>query len=73
MQKLFQKGDKVQFMGGVIPEQVKFACADYPSHLIVGKTYTIESVDIQKWYTKVRLENKSGAFNSVHFRLLAHE
>ena len=70
--RLFQKGDIVEFIGGVIPEQVKFANADYPSHLIVGKTYVVESVDIQNWYTKVRLENKSGAFNSVHFKLLSH-
>ena len=50
--RLFQKGDIVEFIGGVIPEQVKFANADYPSHLIVGKTYVVESVDIQNWYTK---------------------
>ena len=68
--RLLQKGDKVEFIGGVIEEQVKFACADYPSHLIVGKIYEVESVDIQKWYTKVRLKNKSGAFNSVHFRIV---
>ena len=70
--RLFQKGDKVRFDGGAIPEQVKFAGADYPSHLIIGKTYVVESVQIEDWYTTVRLEHKSGTFNSVHFTLLAH-
>ena len=68
--KFLETGDQVEFLGGVIPEQVKFASADYPSDLIVGRIYEIESVDIQKWYTKIRLKNKSGAFNSVHFRVV---
>ena len=68
--RLLQKGDKVEFLGGVIPEQVKFACADYPSHLIVGRIYEVERADVQKWYTKITLKHTSGAFNSVHFRIV---
>lgn len=69
--RLFQKGDRVEFLGGAFVEQAKFANADFPSFLIVGRIYTVESVDIQNWYTKVRLEHTSGAFNSVHFRLVS--
>jgi len=68
--KFLEAGDQVEFLGGVIPEQVKFASADYPSHLIVGRIYEVESVDLQKWYTKIRLKHKSGEFNSVHFRVV---
>lgn len=68
--RFLKKGDKVEFIGGVIPEQVKFASADYPSDLIIGRIYEVESTDIQKWYTKIKLKNKSGEFNSVHFHVV---
>lgn len=71
--RLFQKGDYVEFIGGAIVEQVKFANTDFPHDLEVGKTYVIESVKIFNWYTKVYLVGVEGVYNSVHFHLLSHE
>lgn len=62
-----QVGDIVRFKGGVNHEQVKWAGADYPSHLIVGKTYVVESVERESWCTRITLEHKQGTFNSVNF------
>lgn len=63
-----QTGDRVEFLGGVIPEQVKWAGTDYPSQLIIGRHYVVESVKIFPAYTHITLENKQGTFNSVHFK-----
>ena len=64
-----QSGDVVEYQGA-LRWQVLWASSDYPSHLIVGRRYVVESVDIQPWYTKITLEHKSGQFNSVHFKRL---
>lgn len=63
-----QAGDTVEFLGGVIPEQVKWAGSDYPSHLIIGRHYVVESVKIYPSFTHITLEHKQGTFNSVHFK-----
>ena len=65
---IIQEGDTVQFLGGVIPEQVAWASADYPSHLIVGRHYIVDSVDLQPWCTRITLRNKQGTFNLTHFK-----
>jgi hypothetical protein len=68
--KKFQVGDNVRFMGGVIPEQVRWANAEYPTNLIIDSVYVVESVDVHSSYTCVTLENTQGVFNSVHFTKL---
>ena len=55
------------FKGGAIEEQARWASTEYPSHLIVGKTYVVESVEIMPWCTRITLEHKQSTFNSVHF------
>ena len=62
-----QVGDRVEFKGGAIEEQARWASTDYPSHLIVGRHYTVESVEVLPWCTRLTLEHKQGTFNSVHF------
>lgn len=61
-----QSGDVVEFKGAS-REQVSWASSDYPSSLIVGRRYVVESVHTYPWFTKITLEHKSGQFNSVHF------
>lgn len=68
--KKFQVGDSVRFMGGVIPEQVRWANADYPKDLIIDNVYVVESIDAHSSFTRVTLENTQGVFNSVHFNKL---
>lgn len=68
--KKFQVGDSVRFMGGVIPEQVRWANADYPNDLIIDNVYVVESVDTHPSFTRVTLEGTLGVFNSVHFTKL---
>jgi len=63
-----QEGDSVEFLGGVIPEQVTWAGTDYPSQLIIGRHYVVETVKIFPSYTHITLKNKQGTFNSVHFK-----
>ena len=55
---ILEVGDIVRFKGGVTREQVNWASADYPSHLIVGRTYTVASVERESWCTRITLENK---------------
>ena len=62
-----KSGDVVEFKGKS-RYQVLWASSDSPSHLIVGHRYIVESVNIYPWYTKITLMNKSGQFNSVHFK-----
>lgn len=69
MNKL-QVGDKVRFKGGVIPEQVVWANSDYPSNLVIGNVYLIETVNAHPSYTRVTLKNTQGVYNSVHFTKL---
>ena len=68
--KKFQVGDSVRFMGGVIPEQVRWANSEYPTDLIIDSVYIVESVDVHPSYTRVTLESTPGVFNSVHFTKL---
>ena len=65
--KKFQVGDSVRFMGGVIPEQVRWANADYPNDLVIDDVYVVESVDVHPSFTRVTLESAQGVFNSSHF------
>lgn len=60
-------GDEVEFIGA-IPQQVMWSSTDYPSHLIIGRRYIVEKVFTYPWYTKITILNKSGTFNSVHFK-----
>ncbi len=68
--KKFQVGDSVRFMGGVIPEQVRWANAEYPTDLNIDSVYVVESVDVHPSFTRVTLEGAQGVFNSVHFTKL---
>lgn len=65
-----QSGTTVEFLGGARSEQVKWAGADYPAHLIIGRQYVVETVDIMPWATLLTLKNKQGTFNSTHFRIV---
>ena len=64
-----QSGDTVIFRGGTIPERIKYSGSDYPSHLIIGKTYVVESVEATPEYTNITLANKQGKFNINQFQL----
>lgn len=62
-----EMGMRVVFLGS-IPEQVKWADASNPDHLQVGDTYVIDDVMCSNWWTKIKLANDPGWYNSVHFR-----
>jgi len=64
-----KSGDEVEFLGAN-PQQVKWSGTDHPSHLIVGRRYIVKEVFTYPWYTKITLLNKSGTFNSVHFKII---
>ena len=66
---MMQPGDCVEYQGAK-RWQTLWASSDYPSHLIVGRRYVVESVHTYPWYTKITLEHKSGQFNSIHFKRL---
>jgi hypothetical protein len=68
--KKFQVGDSVRFMGGAIPEQVRWANADYPSDLTIDDVYVVEAIEVQPSYSRITLENNQGVYNSVHFTKL---
>ena len=61
-------GDTVTYHGWT-EEQVRWGNNDCPFMLIVGRNYTIESVERHSSYTKVTLKGILGKFNSVHFTL----
>lgn len=65
-----QVGDTVMFNGGAVPEVIRHSQSDYPSHLIVGKTYVVEAVEYAPTFTNIRLENKQGKFNLKHFQVV---
>ena len=67
---MVQVGDVVRFKGGATIEQSKWAAADYPSFLIVGRTYVVESVEHETWCTRITLENKQGKFNATNFSVV---
>ena len=62
-----QAGDTVMFKGGAMKSRHVGLVQSIPPHLIVGKTYVVESVEILAWCTRLTLRNKQGTFNSVHF------
>lgn len=64
-----QIGDTVIFRGGVDHGRIKFSGSDYPSDLIIGKTYVVEDVDTTSAYTNITLKNKQGKFNFNLFQL----
>ena len=64
---MIKSGDEVEFIGA-IPQQVMWSSTDYPSHLIIGRRYIVEKVFTYPWYTKITILNKSGTFNSIHFK-----
>jgi hypothetical protein len=59
-------GDVVTYNGWT-EEQVKWGGNDCPYMMIVGRQYTIESVDVHSSHTKVTIKGITGRFNSVHF------
>ena len=48
-----QTGDTVIFRGGAIPDRVKYSGSDYPSDLIIGKTYVVEGVERTSSYSNL--------------------
>jgi len=64
-----QTGDTVIFRGGAIPDRVKYSGSDYPSDLIIGKTYVVDSVERTSSYTNLTLEDTQGKFNSNQFQV----
>ena len=64
-----QTGDTVIFRGGAIPDQVKYSGSDYPSDLIIGKTYVVEGVEQTSSYSNLTLEDTQGKFNSNQFQV----
>jgi hypothetical protein len=64
-----QTGDTVIFRGGAIPDRVKYSGSDYPSDLIIGKTYVVGSVERTSSYTNLTLEDTQGKFNSNQFQV----
>ncbi len=64
-----QTGDTVIFRGGAIPERVKYSGSDYPSSLIIGRTYVVESVEQTSSFTNITLKNTQGKFNSNQFQV----
>lgn len=64
-----QTGDTVIFRGGAIPDQVKYSGSDYPSNLIIGKTYVVEGVEQTSSYSNLTLQDTQGKFNSNQFQV----
>tara|TARA_B100000073_G_scaffold90593_1_gene71441 strand:+ start:2549 stop:2770 length:222 start_codon:yes stop_codon:yes gene_type:complete len=64
-----KKGDAVIFTGQSV-EQKNWGGHDDASHLVIGKDYIVESVDVHTWHTKITLKNVQGRFNSVCFEIL---
>ena len=62
-------GDNVEYLGWT-KEQVAWGNNDCPYMMIVGRVYTIESVDVRSQHTKVTIKGIVGRFNSVHFRVV---
>ena len=62
-------GKNVIFKGW-IDEQVSWGNCDVPYYLILGRIYVIEDVKVHSQHTKVKLKNKTGWFNSVHFEVI---
>ena len=64
-----QTGDTVIFRGGAIPDRVKYSGSDYPSDLIIGRTYVVESVEQTSSYSNITLVGADGKFNSRQFQV----
>ena len=60
-------GDKVKYIG-CSESQIKWGSHTDPRGVLKGfTTYTVKSVDIHNWHTKVYLIGFTGHFNSVCF------
>ena len=64
--EMIKKGQWVIFCG-CTEEQSRWGNNDEPDNLEVGKAYQIESVELHKWHTKLKLVDIDGKFNSVCF------
>lgn len=51
------------------PAIVAWGNNDRPYMLILGRQYTITSVEVRSSHTKVQLKGIIGSFNSAHFSL----
>jgi hypothetical protein len=61
-------GDTVGYLG-CTEEQVRWGNNDYPT-CIVGRFYTVTSVDVRSQHTKIELKGMVGKFNSVCFEVV---
>jgi hypothetical protein len=69
MKWCFKQGDKVKFISAT-EDQIRWRSFNDPRKVLVkDKIYEIESVEVHHWYTKIKLVNVEGYFNSVHFVL----
>ena len=64
-----QTGDTVIFRGGAIPDRVKYSGSDYPSGLVIGNLYVVESVEQTSSYSNLTLVGTEGKFNSNQFQV----
>ena len=64
-----QTGDTVIFRGGAIPDRVKYSDSDYPSDLVIGNLYVVESVEQTSSYSNLTLVGTEGKFNSNQFQV----
>jgi hypothetical protein len=68
-------GDKVQFVGKVSQEQIRWGSHCNPKNILTPKqTYTVDHTEIHSSYTKVFLvEFPDKGFNSIWFCNVAEE
>ena len=64
-----QTGDTVIFRGGAIPDRVKYSGSDYPSGLVIGNLYVVESVEQTSSYSNLTLVGTEGKFNTNQFQV----
>ena len=64
-----QTGDTVIFRGGAIPDRVKYSGSDYPSELVIGNLYVVESVEQTSSYSNLTLVGTEGKFNTNQFQV----
>ncbi|MBC8437147.1 hypothetical protein H8D85_02365 [bacterium] len=59
--------DKVRYTNAT-DDQVNWGANDDPRELLhLNHDYTIRTVDVRSWHTKVQLKDVKGIFNSTHF------
>ena len=66
----FKIGDRIKFISSS-QDQVNWG-SNNDTSIVCNTTdiYTIESVEVHSWHTKITLEGIRGKFNSVSFELL---